>query len=112
MMAGTSDRTSETEDDQRRVRSVSADRILDGDSRKDSLSPDQRRVRSVSADRILDGDSREDSLSSLHTLESLGSSKTWGGYRAGYRTGYRRRWRSSWIGSQSLSTADESQAGR
>ena len=102
------------DDDQRRVRSVSADRILDGDSRQDSLSPDQRRVRSVSADRVLDGDSRQESLSSLHTVDSLGSNKTWGGYRAGYRSGYwsRRRWRSSWLGSESLSAAEETATGR
>ena len=113
-----SDQSYETSDEQRRVRSVSADRILEGEiSRQDSISPDQMRMRSVSADRVLEGD-RQDSLSSLHTLDSGSSSRTWTGCRAGYRTGYRagylhrRGWRTSWLGSQSLSAADESQNGR
>ena len=110
------DRIYEPSDDQRRVRSVSADRVLDGDCpRLDSLSPDQRRVRSVSADRVLEGEgSRHESVSSLHTLDSQSSSKTWGGPRATYRAGYlhRRPWRSSWIGSRSLSTTNDCQNGR
>ena len=107
MSWGLSDQDDEAGDDQRnhkRIRSASADRVLD------SLSPDQRRVRSSSADRILDGErSRQDSLSSLRTLESQSSDRSWGGYRPAFS---RRRWRSSWLGSQSLSASGESRARR
>ena len=121
MSWGLSDQDYEAGDhqkNQKRIRSVSADRILDGDPRdpweprepRDSLSPDQRRVRSCSADRILDGErSRQDSLSSLRTLESQSSDRSWGGYRPATS---RRRWRSSWLGSQSLSATEERRGGR
>ena len=102
-----SDQDEEAGEDQRnhkKIRSASADRVLD------SLSPDQRRVRSSSAGRILDGErSRQDSLSSLRTLESQSSERSWGGYRPGYS---RRRWRTHWVGSQSLSASEERRGGR
>ena len=119
MSWGLSDQDYEAGDDQKnqkRIRSVSADRILDDPREprepRDSLSPDQRRVRSCSADRILDGErSRQDSLSSLRTLESQSSDRSWGGYRPAVS---RRRWRSSWLGSpwESLSATEERRAGR
>ena len=116
MSWGLSDQDYEANDDQKnhkRVRSVSAGRILDGESTReprDSLSPDQRRLRSSSADRILDGErSRQDSVSSLRTVESQSSERSWGGFRPGYG---RTRWRTSWLGSQSLSATEDRRAGR
>ena len=120
MSWGLSDLSGEAGDQQRngkRIRSVSAERILEDDPRvevRESLSPDQRRVRSSSAGRILDGErSRQDSL------ESQSSGRSWAGL-AGLaslaslaRPGYSRRgWRSSWRGSQSLSATEETRAGR
>ena len=112
MSWGLSDRDYEAGDEQshqKRIRSVSADRILESElplEARESLSPDQRRVRSSSAGRILEGErSRQDSLSSLRTLESQSSERSWGGYT---RPGVSRRgWRSSWLGSQSLSATEE-----
>ena len=107
MSWGLSDQDEEADEDQRnhkKIRSASADRVLD------SLSPEHRRVRSSSAGRILEGErSRQDSLSSLRTLESQSSERSWGGYRPGNN---RRPWRTSWVGSQSLSAADERRGGR
>ena len=114
MSWGLSDLSGETGDQQRngkRIRSVSAERILEDDPRvevRESLSPDPRRVRSSSAGRILDGErSRQDSL------ESQSSGRSWAGLTSLARPGYSRRgWRSSWRGSQSLSATEETRAGR